>query len=74
MPRVCAITKKKTVFGHNVSKANNKTRRKIKPNIAKKRIWVESKGRYVRLKISHNGQRTLDKNGTEETLQKLGII
>ena len=74
MPRQCAITGKRTVFGNNVSKANNKTSRKFRPNLGKKRIWVPSQNRYVRLSISHAGQRVLDKRGTEVVLKELGII
>ena len=74
MSYVCDITGKKTTFGNNVSKANNKNRRKFRPNLSRKRIWVESEGRYVRLRISHAGQRILDKNGTDVVLKKLGLI
>lgn len=74
MPRICAITGKKSVAGRNVSKANNHTRRVFHPNLAKKRIWVESENRYVRLRISHAGQRILDKRGTETVLRELGYI
>lgn len=74
MSRVCDITGKRTVSGNNVSKAHNKTRRKFRPNLAKKRVWVESEKRYVRLRISHAGQRLLDKRGTDVVLRELGII
>ena len=74
MSRVCAITGKRPLAGNNVSKANNKTRRKFQPNLAYKRIWVESKGRYIRLRISHAGQRLIDKRGADVVLKELGYI
>lgn len=74
MSRICAITGKKPMFGHNVSKANNKTKRRFNPNLAKRRIWIASQQRYVKLTISHQGQRILDKNGAEAVLRKLGLI
>ena len=33
MPKICDITGKKVQFGHNVSKANNKTKRKFSVNL-----------------------------------------
>lgn len=74
MAKVCAITGKKPLFGHNVSKANNKTKRRFNPNLAKRRIWLPGRQRYVRLTISHQGQRILDKHGAEAVLDKLGLI
>ncbi len=74
MSRVCAITGKRTVRGNNVSKANNKTRRRFLPNLARKKIWIESEKRFIRLRISHAGQRVLDKRGTETVLRELGYL
>lgn len=74
MPRVCAITGKRAVAGRNVSKANNHTCRVFQPNLARKRIWIESERRYIRLRISHAGQRILDKRGTDIVLRELGYI
>lgn len=74
MSRTCQITGKRTASGNNVSHAHNKQRRKFRPNLSRKRIWVESEGRYVRLRISHAGQRILDKRGSDAVLRELGII
>ncbi len=74
MSRTCQITGKRTASGNNVSHAHNKRRRKFRPNLSRKRIWVESEGRYVRLRISHAGQRILDKRGSDAVLRELGII
>ena len=74
MSQVCEITGKKTAFGNNVSHANNKNRRKFRPNLSRKRVWVESEKRYVRLRVSHAGQRILDKRGVDVVLKELGII
>ena len=74
MAKVCAITGKRPLAGHNRSKANNKTARTFEPNLAYRRIWIESKKRYIRLRISHAGQRVLDKRGAEKVLQELGYI
>lgn len=68
MSRVCQVTGKKTVSGNNVSHAHNKTRRKFLPNLHYKKFWVESQNRWVRLRVSNNGLRTIDKNGIDAVL------
>ena len=68
MSRVCQVTGKKTVVGNNVSHAHNKTRRKFLPNLHYKKFWVESQNRWVRLRVSNQGLRTIDKNGIDTVL------
>jgi large subunit ribosomal protein L28 len=71
MARVCQITGKRTVSGNNVSHANNRTKRTFKPNIHDRRFWVESEKRWVRLRVSHQGLRIIDKKGIESVLKDL---
>ena len=71
MARVCQITGKRTVSGNNVSHANNRTKRTFKPNILDRRFWVESEQRWVRLRVSHQGLRIIDKKGIESVLKDL---
>ncbi len=54
--------------GNNVSHANNKTRRRFLPNLQSRRFWVESENRWVRLRVSAQGLRTIDKNGIDAVL------
>ncbi len=68
MSRVCQVTGKKTMSGNNVSHANNRTRRKFLPNLHYKKFWVESQNRWVRLRVSNSGLRTIDKNGIDAVL------
>ena len=68
MSRVCQVTGKKTMVGNNVSHAHNKTRRKFLPNLHYKKFWVESQNRWVRLRVSNSGLRTIDKNGIDSVL------
>ena len=68
MSRVCQVTGKKTVVGNNVSHANNKTRRKFLSNLHYKKFWVESQNRWVRLRVSNQGLRTIDKKGIDAIL------
>ena len=57
--------------GNNVSHANNKTKRVFTPNLHNKRLWVESENRWVRLRISHQGLRIIDKKGIDVVLADL---
>ncbi|MBK6538456.1 MAG: 50S ribosomal protein L28 [Ignavibacteria bacterium] len=68
MSKVCSVTGKKPLTGNNVSHANNKTKRRQLPNLQKKRIWLEDEKRWVTVKISAGGIRTLDKVGTKSIL------
>ena len=68
MSRVCQVTGKRTVVGNNVSHANNRTRRKFLPNLHYKKFWVESQNRWIRLRVSSQGLRTIDKNGIDAVL------
>ena len=68
MSKVCQVTGKKPQSGNNVSHAKNRTRRRFLPNLHYKRFWVESEKRYVRLRISQKGIRTIDKHGIDKVL------
>ena len=71
MARICQVSGKKTRSGNNISHANNKTRRKFIPNLHTHRIWVESQNRYVKLRLSKKGLRTIDKLGIEHVLNNI---
>lgn len=71
MSKVCQVTGKRPQSGNNVSHAKNRTRRRFLPNLQSKRFWVESEKRYVRLRVSHKGMRTIDKHGIEKVLTDL---
>ena len=66
MARVCQVTGKKPMSGHNVSHANNRTKRRFLPNLHYRRFWVESENRWISLRVSANGLRTIDKNGIDQ--------
>ncbi|HUO82730.1 MAG TPA: 50S ribosomal protein L28 [Gammaproteobacteria bacterium] len=71
MSRVCQITGKRPVTGNNVSHANNKTRRRFLPNLHTHRFWMESEKRFVRLRVSTRGLRTIDKLGIDKVVANL---
>lgn len=63
MSRRCMITGKKALSGNNVSHAQNKTKRKFQANLMDAKIYSESLGILVKLKVSSAGLRTLDHVG-----------
>ena len=71
MSRVCQVTGKKPMLGHNVSHANNKTRRRFLPNLQYRRFWVEAENRWVSLRVSQAGLRTIDLKGIETVLAEI---
>nr|XP_061800921.1 small ribosomal subunit protein uS14-like [Nerophis lumbriciformis] len=66
MPRICKITGKKPLAGHNISHAHNVTPRMQRPNIQSKRIFIPELGRWVRLKVSTRALRTINKKGNRD--------
>ena len=71
MSRICQVTGKKPMLGHNVSHANNKTRRRFLPNLQYRRFWVEAENRWVSLRVSQAGLRTIDRKGIEAVLAEI---
>jgi len=71
MARVCQVTGKGPMVGNNVSHANNKTKRRFLPNLQSRRFWVESENRWIRLRVSAQALRTIDKNGIDSVLADL---
>tara|TARA_B100000131_G_C17989715_1_gene562027 strand:+ start:308 stop:547 length:240 start_codon:yes stop_codon:yes gene_type:complete len=73
MARVCKITGKRPLTANNVSKANNKTKRKQLPNLQSKKYFVPELNRTVTLKISVKAIKTIDRYGLLPYLNKKGM-
>lgn len=71
MARVCSITGKKPMVGNRVSHANNKTKRRFLPNLQQRRFWSEAENRWITLRVSQAGLRTIDKKGLDVVLAEL---
>jgi large subunit ribosomal protein L28 len=63
MGRRCDITGKGVLTGNNVSHAHNKTRRRFLPNLQSRRLMSDALGTGVKLRVSSNGLRTVEKKG-----------
>lgn len=71
MSRVCQVTGKKPAVGNTVSHANNKRRRRFLPNLHTQRFWIEGEKRWVTLRVSTHGLRTIEKRGVDVVLTEL---
>lgn len=71
MSQVCQVTGKRPMVGNNVSHAHNKTKRRFLPNLHRRRFWVESENRWVKLRVSRKGLRIIDRLGIEKVLQDI---
>ncbi len=70
MSKICQITGKKVVSGNNVSHSHAKTRRKFYPNLFDKKFYLPEEDRWIKLRISAAGIRTINKNGLAAVLKK----
>ena len=70
MSRVCQITGKKVMVGNNVSHSKRRTRRKFYPNLFDKRFYLEDEDRWVKLRVSASGIRTINKKGLKSALEE----
>ena len=64
MSKKCELTGKVPLKGHNVSHANNKTKRKFFPNLKKVKFKSEILKRSLKLTVSNAGVRSVDKKGS----------
>ena len=64
MSKKCELTGKIPLKGHNVSHANNKTKRRFLPNLKKVKFKSEILNKSMKLTVSNAGLRSVDKKGS----------
>ena len=64
MSRVCDLTGKRRLVGNKVSHSNIKTKMRQQPNLKSKVIFDPESGQKIRLRLSTQAIRTLDKVGS----------
>ena len=77
MAKVCQVTGRKRMVGNNVSHSKRRTKRIFALNLKTKKFWSEEEQRFITLKVSCKGMRTIEKNGLGATIkdaQKKGFI
>ncbi|MBC6450220.1 50S ribosomal protein L28 [Actinokineospora xionganensis] len=67
----CQVTGRKPGFGKQVSHSHRRTSRRWDPNIQQRRFWLPSENRWVRLRVSVKGIKTIDKQGVEAVVARL---
>jgi len=70
MSKNCEITGKKVMFGNNVSKSLNRTKRRFDVNLIKKRFFIPEENKWITLKLSASALKTINKKGISEVLKK----
>ena len=63
MSRICELTGKGRQVGHNVSHANNKTKRLFLPNLQNVTLMSEKLDRSFKFRVSTHGLRSVEHNG-----------
>ena len=63
MPRICQLTGKKVMYGHNVAHSNTKTNRRFEPNLQKATLYSDGLRRKVPLRVCTRALRTVQSKG-----------
>ncbi|MCS3799187.1 50S ribosomal protein L28 [Niastella sp. CF465] len=71
MARVCQVTGKVPVTGHKVSHSNIKTKRRFLPNLQTKKFYLAEEDKWITLKLSTEGIRTINKRGLLPVVKEL---
>ncbi len=70
MAKVCQVTGKRAIVGNNVSHSKRRTKRKFYPNLFVKKYYLPEEERWITLKVSAAGIRTINKKGLTAVLKK----
>ena len=71
MARVCQVTGKVPVTGNKVSHSNIKTKRRFLPNLQTKRFFLAEEDKWIVLKLTTDGIRTINKKGLYTVVKQL---
>jgi large subunit ribosomal protein L28 len=70
MSKVCEISGKRVMFGNNVSKALNRTKRRCDANIVRKRFFIPEEDKWITLTVSTSVLKTINKKGISAVLKE----
>ena len=84
MSKVCQVTGKRPVSGYKYAirgiakkkkgiglKVTGKTKRRFLPNLVEKRLWFSEENRFIKLRLSMDALRTIDKLGLAAVISKM---
>jgi large subunit ribosomal protein L28 len=69
MSKDCELSGKRVMFGNNVSKALNRTKRRFDANIIKKRFFIPEDGKWITLTVSTSTLKTINRKGISAVLK-----
>ena len=69
MSKVCELSGKRVMFGNNVSKALNRTKRRFDANIIKKRFFIPEDRKWITLTVSTSTLKTINRKGISAVLK-----
>ena len=69
MSKVCEISGKRVMFGNNVSKALNRTKRRFDANIVRKRFFIPEEDKWITITVSTSVLKTINKKGISAVLK-----
>ncbi len=58
------------MFGNNVSKSLNRTKRRFDANIIKKRFYIPEEDKWITLNVSSSALKTINKKGISAVLKE----
>lgn len=71
MARVCQVTGKIPMGGNTVSHSNIKTKRRFLPNLQTKKFFLVEENKWITIKLSTEGLRTINKNGLYTVVKQM---
>lgn len=71
MSSKCQVTGRKPGYGKQVSHSHRRTSRRWEPNLQRRRYWLASENRWIRLRVSVKGMKVIDKRGVESVVAEL---
>ena len=67
---VCQITGRKRMRGNTVAHSKLRTKRDFSLNLKNKKFWSEEEQRFITLRVSAKGMRTIRKNGLAASVKE----
>jgi large subunit ribosomal protein L28 len=71
MSAVCQVTGRRPGYGKRVSHSHTRTNRRWLPNLQRRRYRLPSENRFVTLRVSTKGIKTIDRHGIEAVVADL---
>jgi large subunit ribosomal protein L28 len=71
MSAVCQVTGRAPGYGKQVSHSHRRTSRRWMPNLQRRRYWLPSENRWIRLRVSTKGMKVIDRRGIESVVAEM---